>query len=149
MFEELLAAVNDAIDGAGDSSRPGFGLFAAGSGIGPRGGPAVKTVVVTLFDGPVIVQRLEAQDPEPSADDLAAIAAEWVERNGGVRPTVRVLENTALRANPLTPRSGAAILARPIGRAVTTEAGTIIEAMQPKPCGVTAATASLQWRPST
>jgi hypothetical protein len=56
----------------------------------PDRGP--RAVVVFTWDGPVTVQRLAGTDPNPSAEELAQLAADWSSRAGGVLPVVRIIE---------------------------------------------------------
>lgn len=51
-----------------------------------------RNVTVFTWDGPVVVQRLGRADPDPSAETLERISAEWSSRAGGVLPSVRVIE---------------------------------------------------------
>lgn len=62
-----------------------------------------RVVVVQLWKGPLVVRTLSAAAPEPTVDELDAIAAEWTPANDGVRPSVRLLERTTIPG-----RSGAA-----------------------------------------
>lgn len=56
-----------------------------------------RSVVVTLWSGARIVQRLGPGDPDPTQAELDAIATEWLAANDGVRPVVRVLEKAPTR----------------------------------------------------
>jgi hypothetical protein len=51
-----------------------------------------RAVVVETWDVPVVVQTLAPADPDPTAEELAQIAADWSSRAGGVLPVVRVIE---------------------------------------------------------
>ncbi len=55
-----------------------------------------RTVVVMLWTGSVIIDRLGPTDPEPELADLDAIATAWTAANDGVRPSVRILEEANL-----------------------------------------------------
>jgi hypothetical protein len=54
----------------------------------------IRNVVVQLWSGSVIAARLEHDDPDPTQADLDAIATAWIAANDGVRPSVRVLEQS-------------------------------------------------------
>jgi hypothetical protein len=52
----------------------------------------IRNVVVQLWSGALVVQRLGHDDPDPSQADLDAWAVANTAANDGVRPAVRVLE---------------------------------------------------------
>jgi hypothetical protein len=55
-----------------------------------------RTVVVELWSGAHVVRRLDHADQAPKVDELNAVAAAWTASNGGVRPVVRVLEQSSI-----------------------------------------------------
>jgi hypothetical protein len=68
-----------------------------------------RAVVVFTFGGSVVVQRLAAADPDPTALELEAIAAAWTPSAGGVAPVVRVLETApSLRSSGVGGAAGPA-----------------------------------------
>jgi hypothetical protein len=52
----------------------------------------IRTVVVELWTGALVVQRLGPDDPDPTLAELDAIAVAHIAANDGVRPVVRVME---------------------------------------------------------
>jgi hypothetical protein len=56
-----------------------------------------------------MVQRLDPFDPDPTAEELAQLAADWSSRAGGVLPVVRVIETVpSLRATGVGGAGGTA-----------------------------------------
>ena len=57
------------------------------------GPPTHRAVVVSLWSGSQVVQRLAPGDPEPSAGELEQIASAWGGASSeGIRPSVRIIE---------------------------------------------------------
>lgn len=54
--------------------------------------PKPRAVVVQLWSGAQVVQRLGPDDADPSAEELEAIASAWVASSGGVPVVARVVE---------------------------------------------------------
>lgn len=65
-------------------------------------GPARAAVIATTWEGPVTLQVLHRDEPDPDQATLDAMAAAIIPWSG-VRPVVRVVE-TAFGPPPLTPQ---------------------------------------------
>jgi hypothetical protein len=64
----------------------------------PAGPPTRRTVVVLLWRGPLALQHLAPGEPDPTPEELDAIATEYAAWSQGVRPSVRVLEAVTMRS---------------------------------------------------
>lgn len=60
-----------------------------------------RSVVVNLWTGARVVRRLSPADVAPTLAELDEIAVEWTAMNDGVRPVVRVLEDSSLPGSSL------------------------------------------------
>lgn len=56
----------------------------------------IRTIIVELWTGAQIVQRLGSDADDPSQPELDAIATAMTASNDGVRPVVRVVEQFRL-----------------------------------------------------
>ena len=54
-----------------------------------------REIVVTLWTGAVPVRPLAPDDPDPTQAELDELATAWTAHNDGIRPVVRVLEESA------------------------------------------------------
>ncbi len=63
----------------------------------------IRNVIVELWTGARIAARLGSGDPDPTQADLDAIAVAWTASNDGVRPAVRVLQQSSLPGRSLGP----------------------------------------------